>query len=132
MNKINASIIGLIAIISLSSGAMAAYTGPVVQNKVSVTQLKNLADDSLVTLQGNLTKHLGGEYYLFRDESGEIEVEVDNKVWRGITVGPEDLLNIRGEVDKSWNRPTKIDVGFIEKISDGGAQPQAQGGFITQ
>ena len=44
MNK--ASVIGLLTLMSISSFAMAAFTGPQEQNKVSVAQLKDLADDS--------------------------------------------------------------------------------------
>lgn len=126
MNK--ASVIGLLALMSVSSYTMAAYTGPQEQNKVSVAQLKDVADDNWVTLEGKLVKHLGGENYLFRDASGEVEVEVDQKVWRGTEVGPEDLIRIRGEVDHSWNK-TEVEVESLEKV---GAAPQTQGGFIAK
>ncbi len=33
---------------------------------------------------------------MFRDASGEVEVEVDQDVWRGTEVGPDDLIRIRG------------------------------------
>ena len=50
MNK--AKVIGLVALMSVSSFAMAAYTGPQEQNKVSVAQLKDVADDQWVTQIG--------------------------------------------------------------------------------
>ena len=128
MNKASAAIIGMLTLMSVSSFAMAAYTGPMEQNKVSVAQLKDLADDSWATLEGKLVKHLGGENYLFRDESGEVEVEVDEKVWRGTEVGPDDLIRIRGEVDHSWNK-TELDVESLEKV---GAAPKAKGVFIAK
>lgn len=126
MNK--ASVIGLLTLMSISSFTMAAFTGPQEQNKVSVAQLKDLADDSWATLEGNLVKHLGGENYMFRDASGEVEVEVDQDVWRGIEVGPDDLIRIRGEVDHSWNK-TEVEVESLEKV---GATPQSKGGFIAK
>ncbi|AVP92938.1 MULTISPECIES: YgiW/YdeI family stress tolerance OB fold protein [Aeromonas] len=126
MNK--AKVIGLVALMSVSSFAMAAYTGPQEQNKVSVAQLKDVADDQWVTLEGKLVKHLGGENYTFRDESGEVEVEVDGDVWRGVEVGPNDLIRIRGEVDHSWNK-TEVEVEHLEKV---GAAPQSKGGFIAK
>ena len=128
MNKASAAIIGMLTLMSVSSFAMAAYTGPMEQNKVSVAQLKDLADDSWATLEGKLVKHLGGENYLFRDESGEVEVEVDEKVWRGTEVGPDDLIRIRGEVDHSWNK-TELDVESLEKV---GAAPKPKGSFIAK
>ncbi len=126
MNK--ASVIGLLTLMSVSSFAMAAYTGSQEQNKVSVAQLKDLADDSWATLEGKLVKHLGGENYLFRDASGEVEVEVDQDVWRGTEVGPDDQIRIRGEVDHSWNK-TEVEVKTLEKV---GAAPQTKGGFIAK
>lgn len=65
MNKASASVIGLLTLMSVSSFAMAAYTGPQEQNKVSVAQLKDLADDSWATLEGKLVKHLGGEKTIY-------------------------------------------------------------------
>ena len=126
MNK--ASVIGLLTLMSISSFTMAAFTGPQEQNKVSVAQLKDLADDSWATLEGKLVKHLGGENYIFRDASGELEVEVDQDVWRGIEVGPDDLTRIGGEVDHSWNK-TEVEVESLEKV---GATPQSKGGFIAK
>ena len=126
MNK--ASVIGLLTLMSISSFTMAAFTGPQEQNKVSVAQLKDLADDSWATLEGNLVKHLGGENYMFRDASGEVEVEVDQDVWRGTEVGPDDLICIRGEVDHSWNK-TEVEVEHLEKV---GAAPLSKGGFIAK
>lgn len=126
MNK--ASVIGLVALMSVSSFAMAAYTGPQEQNVITVAQLKDQRDDSWVTLEGKLVKHLGGENYMFRDASGEVEVEVDEDVWRGTEVGPDDLLRIRGEVDHSWNK-TEVEVDRLEKV---GAAAPSKGGFITK
>lgn len=122
----NAKAIALVALMSVSSFAMAAYTGPKEQNKVSVAQLKDVADDQWVTLEGKLVKHLGGENYLFRDDSGE--VEVDGDVWRGTEVGPDDLIRVRGEVDHSWNK-TEVEVEHLEKV---GAAPLSKGGFIAK
>ena len=124
----NAKAIALVALMSVSSFAMAAYSGPKEENKVSVAQLKEVADDQWVTLEGKLVKHLGGENYLFRDDSGEVEVEVDGDVWRGTEVGPDDLIRVRGEVDHSWNK-TEVEVEHLEKV---GAAPLSKGGFIAK
>ncbi|MGL5037169.1 MAG: YgiW/YdeI family stress tolerance OB fold protein [Aeromonas sp.] len=128
MNKVSAFAIGFLSLMSVSSFAMAAYTGPQEQNKVSVAQLQDLADDSWATLEGELVKHLGGENYLFRDSTGEIEVEVDQDVWRGVEVAPTDRIQIRGEVDHNWNK-TEMDVKSVQKV---GAAPQSKGGFIAK
>lgn len=126
MNKL--SVIALLPLMLVSVYSMAAYTSPQEQNKVTIAQLKNLADDSWVTLEGKLAKHLGGEIYLLRDASGEVEVEIDQDVWRGTEVGPSDLIRIRGEVDHSWNK-TEVDVNSLEIV---GAVPQSKGGFSAK
>lgn len=123
-----ANVIGLIALMSVSSFAMAAYTGPKEQVIVSVEQLKDQRDDSWVTLEGKLVKHIGGETFLFRDTSGEVEVDVDEEVWHGVEVGPNDLIRIRGEVDHSWNK-VDIEVEHLEKVGDA---PQSKGGFTAK
>lgn len=70
----------------------------------TVEQVKNLSDDSWVTLKGNIIKQVGKKDYIFKDATGEIEVEIDHKRWRGQVVTPEDLVEITGEVDKDWNK----------------------------
>ena len=54
--------------------------------------------------------------YTFRDESGTVVVEIDHKRWNGVTVGPQDTVEIQGEVDKDWNS-VEIDVKQIRKIA---------------
>lgn len=72
-------------------------------------------DDTKVTLEGSIVKHLGGENYLFKDSTGEISIEIDNDDWRGVQVGPEDTVIIYGEVDHHRRRATDIDVDRIIK-----------------
>lgn len=80
----------------------------------TVQQVEKMRDDSQVTLKGNIIKRLGKEKYLFQDATGSIEVEIDDKIWRGQTISPKDTVTIYGEVDKDWNH-TSIDVDSINK-----------------
>lgn len=82
----------------------------------TVNQTENLPDETYVTMQGNITSQVGHEKYMFKDETGTIKVEIDDDDWHGLTVGPEDRLQIQGEVDKSWTKPTKIEVDSIQII----------------
>lgn len=92
------------------------YTGPKATGSVkTVAQVKEMRDDTKVTLQGNIVKHLGKEKYTFKDKTGEITIEIDDDDWRGVTVGPNDLVEIYGEVDKDWNS-VEIDVDTIRKV----------------
>ena len=56
-------------------------------------------DDQIVTLQGRLTNYLGKDHYEFTDDTGTIEVELDDDYdWSRIA--KDQLIQIVGEVDK--------------------------------
>ena len=94
--------------------AAGGYTGPA--PKVStVEQAKSARDDTWVTLQGYIVESLGGEEYIFRDDTGTIKVEIDGKRWQGQTIGPNDLVEIHGEVDSDLLR-VEIEVKRLIKL----------------
>lgn len=95
------------------TGNKGGFTGPG-PAVVSVEQARGMRDDAKVHLSGNIIQHLGKDKYLFRDASGTIHVEIDHDKWGGQSVGPEDLVEIYGEVDKDWNS-VEIDVDRIVK-----------------
>jgi uncharacterized protein (TIGR00156 family) len=78
-------------------------------------QSGTLKDDAKVTLQGTIQSHIGAENYGFKDASGTIEVEIDDRRWAGQTVLATDRVEIFGEVDKDWSS-LKIDVKRIRKL----------------
>lgn len=53
---------------------------------------------------------------LFKDESGSIKIEIDEKVWQGLDVSPQDKVEVRGEVDTHKYKPTDIEVETIRLI----------------
>ena len=67
----------------------------VFRNTVSAAQ--SAKDDSWVILRGNIMSQIADEEYIFADSTGEITVEIDDKLFKGITVSPEDLVEISGE-----------------------------------
>ncbi len=89
------------------------YTGPSAAS-MTVAEAKKLGDDTPVVLIGKLEKSLGGEKYLFTDNTGSVTVEIDNDDWRGLTVNDKDTVEIRGEVDKDFMN-FEIDVDSIAK-----------------
>lgn len=91
------------------------YTGPS-SAATTVEQVRNMWDDTPVILVGNIVQRLGSEKYLFRDATGEIMIEIDHKDWRGVTVGPDDLVEIQGEVDRDWNA-IEVDVDLIRVVT---------------
>lgn len=110
-----------VSCIALSGSAIAknhqgGFTGPSVE-VISVEQAKGMSDDTFVILRGNIKQNIGEEMYVFTDGTGTINVEIDDEDWNGATVGPEDLVEIRGEIDKGWTS-IEIDVDQIQKISN--------------
>lgn len=82
----------------------------------TVAEAKKLTDDAWVVLTGNITKQIRKETYLFKDKTGEIEVEIGRKEWRGQAVTPKDLVEISGEVDKDWSS-ISIEVKSIKLVT---------------
>lgn len=93
--------------------ASGGYSGPG-PAVVTVEQAKGMGDDARVALRGHIIQSLGGEDYVFKDDTGTVTVEISNKRWQGQTVGPNDLVEIYGEVDKEWST-LEIDVKRIIK-----------------
>ncbi len=81
----------------------------------TVEQAKTLRDDAWVVLEGHLVRQLGHELYEFRDSSGTVNVDIDDKRWAGQTVTPNDKIRIEGEVDKDWNS-VEIDVKSVHLV----------------
>lgn len=90
------------------------FNGPT--STATVESVKSLRDDTWVTLRGNIVERISDDTYLFKDATGTINVDIDNKRWKGLTVGPQDVVEIQGEVDKDWNS-VEIDVKQISKVA---------------
>jgi uncharacterized protein (TIGR00156 family) len=71
-------------------------------------------DESPVALEGKIERFIGDEKYVFTDGSGTIIAEIDNDVWRGLSVGAADVVVIFGEVDGHYDR-VEIEVDRIVK-----------------
>lgn len=90
------------------------FKGPV-PGLTTVEQAKTLRDDAWVVLEGHLVRQLGHELYEFRDSTGVIHVDIDDKRWSGQTVTPNDKIRIEGEVDKDWNS-VEIDIKSLHLV----------------
>ena len=85
-------------------------------SSTTVESAKSLRDDTWVTLRGNIVERISDDLYVFKDATGTINVDIDHKRWNGVTVTPQDTVEIQGEVDKDWNS-VEIDVKQITKVS---------------
>jgi uncharacterized protein (TIGR00156 family) len=132
MKKITTLLVLTTAIITTSALAQdGGFSGPGTQGTTTATQggfvapassittaanTRTLADDTWVTLKGNIEQRTGDKTYLFLDKSGSIKLDIDHKRWNGLTVSPRDTVEIQGKVDKGMN-DVKVDVKQITKTS---------------
>ncbi|MUI55411.1 YgiW/YdeI family stress tolerance OB fold protein [Aliivibrio fischeri] len=93
--------------------AKGGFTGPSSVSVSTVRAALDSDDDAAVVLTGYITSSLGNEEYQFKDATGEVRIEIDNKDWNGIEATPETKLVIHGEVDKEWTETT-IDVNTVQ------------------
>lgn len=98
--------------------AASGYVSPTgVAIKLStIKQAQSLPDDSKVRLQGKLVKQLSKDKYQLQDNTGSIVVEIDQDKWRDQVVGPKDIVELYGEVDKD-RHSIKIDVDILTKMN---------------
>ena len=83
----------------------------------SVKEALTLRDDSFVVIDGKIKSQLRREHYRFVDQNGDsIEVEIDDDVWRGVSVDENTLVRISGEIDKDFTKTT-IDVKNIKILN---------------
>lgn len=109
-------ILSAIAIVALSGVAHAQYTGPSGHTgpKSVADVLKNPVDDQYVQLKGQLIRQVGNEKYIFTDGTGEIRVEIDNKLLTG-PIDDKTTVIIRGEVEKDFLESPEIDVDSVTR-----------------
>ncbi|MFD2176018.1 YgiW/YdeI family stress tolerance OB fold protein [Veronia pacifica] len=94
-------------------GSKGGFKGPSAAKVLqTVASARDAVDDTNVELVGNIVSSLGGDDYLFRDQTGEIEVDIDHRLWNGVEATPETKLILRGEVDRDWRR-ISVDVDRI-------------------
>ncbi|MCW8336379.1 YgiW/YdeI family stress tolerance OB fold protein [Vibrio paucivorans] len=100
---------------SQGASTLGGFNGPT-QGMINTVQAAlESSDDTPVTLTGHIVKALGKKDYLFKDDTGEITVEISHKRWQGQEITPSDTVQIVGEVDKDWSE-RDIDVDTIRKL----------------
>lgn len=98
--------------------AHAQYAGPSGVTQTTVKELvANGRDDQHVILQGRIVRHLGGEDYEFADATGQMRVEIDDKLWAGQPVIDEKRqVKLTGEFERKLVGPERVDVERLEVI----------------
>ena len=98
-----------------ATGVSAPYTGPSDKPEINTVKdvLDNGRDDQNVQLTGRITKQLGDEDYTFADDSGEIQVEIDDDDMPAQPINDSTPVTIYGEIDVKRLRANEIDVDRI-------------------
>lgn len=113
------------ALLALSAApALAQYTGPGARKPASLPVARTVAevlqdttDDRPVELTGTLLRQSGRETFVFRDDTGEITVEIDAEDFpAGQPVGPAVRVQITGEVEKRALRKPQVEVDVLRVL----------------
>ncbi len=107
-------VLSLFSINAMASGNEGGFYNP----SAATTKVKDLAqknDNDFVILQGNIQQETGEDIYVFSDGSGTINIEIDNDDWNGQTITPQDIVLIKGQVDKDGNL-IEIDVDEVQLV----------------
>lgn len=98
---------------TLTNQAPSGFNGPI--TVMTVEKAKTMKDDTWVTVRGNIEQRIGDDHYTFRDASGTMTVDIDNKRWNNQTITPKDIVELQGEIDKDWNS-VELEVKKIVKV----------------
>jgi len=78
------------------------YTGATMS--VSVAQVvQTFPNKAQAVMRGYIAQHLGGDRYLFRDSTGDVVIKIKHDRWWGLSVGPNDFVEIGGELKREKN-----------------------------
>lgn len=100
-----------------SNSGMGGFQGPTSGVQAdTVKKALDASDDTPVMLTGTIMERQAGsdDKYLFKDSTGQVVVDIDQKVFAGRTVTPQTRVRLSGKVDKDLMGPTEIDVKVLE------------------
>lgn len=97
---------------AIAQKASGGFQGPGIESTTVAEALK-MDDDTIVIVVGKIERSLGNEKYLFKDNTGTIVVSIDDDDWNGVTVTPENTVELHGEVDKEIMKAPEIDVDRV-------------------
>lgn len=108
----------LSAALALAAPVFAQYTGPQKQTPlVKVTAIAGVSNKTYVTLEGYITSRIRKEHYTFKDATGSIEIEIDDKHFPlSPPIDEKTKVRIHGKVEKHFSKETTIDVEQVEVL----------------
>ncbi len=95
----------------------AGTTAKPLYQKHSVEEILNTSDDEeLVKVSGEIVKKIKDRIYLFRGETGEIHVVIEESALSETGVRLKSPVVIKGEVDNPPDKAPRIDVENIHYV----------------
>lgn len=100
------------------SSSAGGYVGPGAANRANSVAaiLKNPVDDQRVTLRGKITRHIGGDKYMFSDGTGEMRVDIDDHQFPPQPINENTVVEIMGEVDTDFLQFSEVDVKTVRVV----------------
>ncbi|MBS6284663.1 YgiW/YdeI family stress tolerance OB fold protein [Haemophilus parainfluenzae] len=96
-------------------GFQGGFQGGNQGQQLTVKQALSAKDNSMITLVGNITQQIDGDEYVFTDGTDQIKVEIKNRVWNGLNVGPQDKIRVYGKLDNEAFEKAELEVISVEK-----------------
>jgi uncharacterized protein (TIGR00156 family) len=94
----------LLIVLGLTLNAEDGYQGPGL-TPITVEDAKELGRLSRVALRGKIVAFLWAEInrpvlenYVFSDETGSIILTIDKRLWKGISINENDLVEVTGYI----------------------------------
>ena len=106
----------LATLLALSTSAVFASNTGFQGQQLTVKQALSGQDGSVISLVGNITQQINNDEYLFTDGADQIQVEIKNRAWRGLNVGPQDKIRISGKLDNDNFQRPEVEVFSVEKV----------------
>ena len=75
----------------------------------SVLNASAVLDDTPILLTGYLVEPLGKEVYVFKDDTGTLNVKIDGDKMPSSQVKPNDKVTLKGEINKEQNYIIYVD-----------------------
>jgi uncharacterized protein (TIGR00156 family) len=114
IRSLTAAAVAVVLTAGLAQAQEAVVPAATGTHKTVADVLKNPVDDEKVNLKGYVVKKLGGEKYTFKDDTGEIRIEIDNEDLPAVAFDDKTLVELIGEVEKDYMVSPEIDVDVIK------------------
>lgn len=93
--------------LGVSTLSLAQSSTPTSLNQAAKTTVSEILTsgkkDQLVSLKGQISRQLGSEKYMLTDDTGVIQIEIDQKLSQLLPITPPVEVELFGEVDKEGN-----------------------------